>query len=52
MRQITGAKLASSAAWIDRPCVTGFYATTPKASPGFATAWRPAETATHPRAGV
>jgi hypothetical protein len=38
LKDISGAKPASSVAWTGRPCATGFYATTPKESPGSATA--------------
>src|ERR1700716_2857126 len=38
LKDISGAKPASSVAWTVRPCATGFYATTPKVSPGSATA--------------
>ena len=38
LKDISAAKPASSVAWTGRPCATGFYATTPKESPGSATA--------------
>ena len=51
LKDTSGAKPASSVAWTGRPCATGFYAPTPKESPGSATASSWTETTAHSRAG-